>query len=92
MKNLVNSRFHSFQQIPVVTVIAIAVLAWMSACKTVNSPGGSGTFAGRVVLFDSTSTMLANLSGTTPDRWHSVQHDHRFGRPMGHKRCARRSI
>ncbi len=65
MKNLLKSRFHSFQQIPVGIVIAVAVLAWMGGCKTTTSPGTTGSFAGRVALIDSTQLVLSNFSGIT---------------------------
>jgi hypothetical protein len=50
-------------------VFAVAVLAWMSGCKTVTSPGMTGLFAGRVALIDSTQIALAvalsDFSGAT---------------------------
>ncbi len=64
MKNLVISRFHSFQQIPVIIVVAITMLAWMGGCKTTTSPGMTGSFAGMVMLSDTTG-IIADFSGTT---------------------------
>ncbi len=46
-------------------VFAVAVLAWMSGCKTVTSPSTTGSFSGRIVLFDSTRYQMPDFSGAT---------------------------
>ena len=46
-------------------LLVLAALACSAGCKTTTSPTASGSFAGRVLLFDSTGTALPNFSGTT---------------------------
>lgn len=49
-------------KIPVFITVFGLFLA-MSGCHTSTSPQGSGTIAGRVILFDSTGTVLTDFSG-----------------------------
>ena len=46
-------------------VLPIALLVGMGGCKTITSPGATSTFAGRIVLFDSTGYTMNDFSGAT---------------------------